>query len=86
MSLSFTIRIAVGLFTLWAVVAGHSFATLSGIVILALFFSGIESVAYAVVFDILWRAPETLHAWPWLTLVTLLILWASEPVRREILA
>lgn len=79
-------RIALGIMALWAVLSGETAIVVGAVITLALVFSGLESIAFALAFDVLWRAPDTLHAWPWLTFLALALLWAAEPVRREILA
>ena len=80
------VRVALGIVALWAVSSGETAVVVGVVILLARAFSGLESVALALAFDVLWRAPDTLHAWPWLTLLALALLWAAEPVRREILA
>ena len=79
-------RIAIGVVALWAVFSGETIIVVGAVILLALAFSAFESVAFALAFDLLWYAPETMHAWPWLTILTLALLWAAEPIRREILA
>ncbi len=63
---------------------GHLAMTLVAIIALSVIFAAPESVAIGIAYDLLWtQAP--LSAVPWLTLCALAMLWASEPIRREIL-
>lgn len=77
-----TVLVLVGTYALFS---GYLGILLGVIVADALLFSGIEAMLLGVTFDLLWTTAP-LHAVPWATLCALAMLWASEPVRREILA
>lgn len=70
---------------LYAVLAGYLGLLIVVILADALLFSGAEVVVYGVAYDLLWTTAP-LHAIPWASACALAMLWASEPVRREILA
>jgi hypothetical protein len=86
MSFWYVLRASLVLIALWALLSGNTGVLVSCIIALALAFSALESVALALCSDLLWHAPETIHAWPWITMMALALLWASEPIRREILS
>lgn len=77
-------RVALCLIGIVGVFTGHLALTLAIVIADAVVFAGLESVVLGLIFDLMWtEAP--LHAVPWVTLCALAMLWASEPIRREIL-
>lgn len=85
MNISRWVRIIAGLVALIAALSGHAGLLLVGIVIDATL-SAWEIVFIALIFDLLWAPPIGIHALPWYTIVSLALLWAIEPLRREFLS
>jgi len=85
MKVSRVVRAITGMGALLAALMGYGGALLICILIDTAL-SAWEIVFFALLFDFLWAAPLGIYSLPWYTIGTLALLWAFEPVRRELLS
>lgn len=77
-------RVALALAGVYGVFAGSLPICLVAVILSASLFSASETVLIALAYDLVW-SPSLFTSIPWVTLGVLAMLWASEPIRREIL-
>lgn len=80
------LRATVSLVALGATIYGAAGVVLVCIIAGTVIFAAWELVLVALLFDLTWTPALSLHSLPWYTLLSLALLWATEPVRREFLA
>jgi hypothetical protein len=78
------LRVLLAIAGVYGVVAGTLPVSLTAVILGAMLFSAPETVAIGLAYDLIW-SPSSLTSVPWVTIAALVMLWASEPIRREIL-
>lgn len=81
-----SLRMIVALVALVATIYGAAGIVLVSIIAGTVIFASWEIVLIALLFDLTWTPALSLHSLPWYTLLSLALLWGTEPVRREFLA
>lgn len=78
------VRVALGIAALWSVVLFPPWVTLVFIAALALRFEAIEVLFIGMFIDMLWLSGAYFYPIPLFTIASFVILWALEPLRREL--
>lgn len=86
MSYGVLLRAVLGVLGVVAMFSGWAGVMLGIILVDTVFFSAWEIVLLALCFDLLWSPLFSLQSLPWYVLLSLALIWAAEPVRRELLA
>ena len=80
------LRASIALVALAATVYGAGGIVLVAIITDGIVFAAWEIVLIALLFDLTWTPSISFHSLPWYTLLSIALLWSSEPIRRELLA
>lgn len=80
-----SIRIALTIVGLWGLVFAHPAVPLLCIVLLSLAYRSFEALALGLLVDFAWQPVGLLHPLPYCTIAAIVIVWALEPLRTQLL-